>query len=78
MRERETRTELENVDSAMEFPLSIFIYDAPLRSGGKARWNEVLRADTQQWAIYAAGLLRNAGVPFQDTVRERPVIKAVR
>jgi hypothetical protein len=69
---------MEDVDSAMEFPFSIFIYEAPLRPGGKARWNEVLRADTQQWAIYAAGLLHNAGIPFQDTIRERPVIKAVR
>src|SRR6266699_6009347 len=76
--ERETRTELEHVDSAMEFPFSIFIYEAPLRLGGKARWNEVLRAYSQQWAIYAAGLLHNAGVPHQDAVRERPVIKAVR
>ena len=76
--ECETRTALEHVDSAMEFPFSIFIYEAPLRPGGKARWNEVLRADSQQWAIYAAGLLHNAGVPHQDTIRERPVIKAVR
>ena len=38
----------------------------------------VLRADSQQWTIYAAGLLHNAGVPYRDTVRERPVIKAVR
>ena len=62
----------------MEFPFSIFVYEAPLRPGGKARWNEVLRVNTQQWAIYTAGLLHNAGVPFQDRVRERPVIKAVR
>lgn len=38
----------------------------------------VLRADSQQWTIYAAGLLHTAGVPFQDTVRERPVVEAVR
>lgn len=38
----------------------------------------VLRADSQQWAICAAGLLHNAGVPHQDMIHERPVIKAVR
>jgi hypothetical protein len=62
----------------MEFPFSIFVYEAPLRPGDKAHWNEVLRANTQQWAIYAAGLLHNADVPSQDTVPERPVVKAVR
>lgn len=38
----------------------------------------MLRTNTQQWAIYAAGLLHNAGVPHVDTIRERPVVKAVR
>ena len=37
-----------------------------------------MRANNQQMAIYAAGLLYNAGVPHQDTVRERPVVKVVR
>jgi hypothetical protein len=68
----------KHVLSGMEFPFSIYVYQAPLRPGGKAHWDEVLRANNQQWAIYAAGLLHNAGVPHQDTVRERPVIKAVR
>jgi hypothetical protein len=62
----------------MEFPFSVFVYEASLRPGGKARWNEVLRTNTQQWAIYLAGLLHNAGVPHADTTRERPVIKAIR
>jgi hypothetical protein len=62
----------------MEFPFSIFIYEAPLRPGGKVRWNEVARVNTQQWAIYAAGLLHNAGVPHADTIQARPVVKAVR
>jgi hypothetical protein len=63
---------------SFEFPFSIFVFEAPLRPGGKAHWNEVLRANNQQWAIYAAGLLHNAGMPHQDTIRERPVVKAVR
>lgn len=62
----------------MDFPFSIYVYHAPLRPGDKPYWDEVLRTNTQQWAIYAAGLLYNAGVPHQDTVREHPVIKAVR
>ena len=61
--ERETRTALEGVYSEREFPLSIFVSNAPLRSGDRAYWNEALRADTQEWAISAAGLLHNAGTP---------------
>jgi hypothetical protein len=48
----------------------------PLVMPRRSVW--LLRANTQQMAIYAAGLLYNAGVPHQDTVRERPVIKVVR
>jgi hypothetical protein len=62
----------------MDFPFSIYVYAAPHRPGDRPRWDEVLRANNQSWAIYAAGLLHNAGVPYQDTVRERPVVKAVR
>jgi hypothetical protein len=62
----------------MQFPFSIYVYQAPLRPGGKARWDEVARADSQQWAIYLAGLLHNAGVPHADTIRQKPVVKAVR
>jgi hypothetical protein len=54
------------------------VYEAPLRPSGKAYRNEVLRANTQQWIIYAAGLLHNAGISSGDTVRGRPVVKAVR
>jgi len=38
----------------------------------------VLRTKTEQWAIYIAGLLHNAGVPHADTIQARPVVKAVR
>jgi hypothetical protein len=62
----------------MDFPYSVYVYDAPLRPGGDASWNEVLRTSTEQWAIYLAGLLHNAGVPHADTTRARPVVKAVR
>lgn len=75
-RERETRTAMEDVDSAMEFPFSIFVYQAPLRSGDKAYWIEALRVNTQEWAIYAAGLLHNAGAPPKPETK--PVVKAVR
>jgi hypothetical protein len=74
--ELETRSEMENFDSDMEFPFSIFIYHAPLRPGGRAYWNEALRANTQEWAIYAAGLLHNAGTPSRPD--SKPVVKAVR
>jgi hypothetical protein len=60
----------------VEFPFSIFLYHAPLQPGDKAYWNEVLRANTQEWAIYAAGLLHNAGTPARPETK--PVIKAVR
>lgn len=63
---------------SFRFPYSIFIYEAPLRPGGQPRWYEVLQADDRNWAVYVAGLLHNAGVPHQDTIRERPVVKAVR
>jgi hypothetical protein len=33
---RETRTAMENVDSDREFPLSIFVYHASFKPGGKA------------------------------------------
>lgn len=62
----------------MEFPSSIFVWHPPRKLTDKPFWKEELRADYQQMAIYTAGLLYNAGVPHQDTVRERPVIKVVR
>ncbi|SRR6266487_3917952 len=67
----------------MDFPFSIYVWHAPHKLTDRPFWQEELRANTQQWAIYAAGLLYNAGVynagvPHQDTVRERPVIKVVR
>lgn len=62
----------------MDFPFSIYVYCAPLRPGDRPYWDEVLRTNAQQWAIYTAGLLHNAGVPSADTIRERPVVKAVR
>jgi len=62
----------------MDFPFSVYVYEAPLRPGGKAHWNEALRTSTEQWAIYMAGLLHHAGVPHANTTRERPVVKAVR
>jgi hypothetical protein len=62
----------------MDFPYSVYVYEAPLRPVDKAYWNEVLRTNTEQWAIYVAGLLHNAGVPHVDTIQARPVVKAVR
>jgi hypothetical protein len=62
----------------MDFPFSIYVWHVPHRLPDKPFWQEELRADSQQMAIYAAGLLYNAGVPHQDTVRERPVVKVVR
>lgn len=62
----------------MDFPFSIYVWHAPHKLTGKPFWQEELRANTQQWAIYAAGLLYNAGVPHQDTLRARLVIKVVR
>ncbi len=41
-------------------------------------WQEELRANNLQMAIYAAGLLYQAGVPHGEAVRERPVVKVVR
>jgi hypothetical protein len=67
---------VERVYLDMEFPFSIFVYQAPLRPGGKAYWIEALRASTQEWAIYAAGLLHNAGAPPKPETK--PVVKAVR
>ena len=64
--------------TTMDFPFSIYVWQAPRKPTDKPRWVEELRADYQHMAIYAAGLLYNAGVPYQDTVRERPVIKVVR
>ena len=62
----------------MDFPYSVYVYEAPLSPGGKAYWNEALRTSTEQWAIYLAGLLHNAGVPHADRIRDRPVVKVVR
>lgn len=62
----------------MEFPFSIYVWHVPHTLTGKPFWQEELRANTQQWAIYFVGLLYTAGAPHQDTVRERPVIKVVR
>ncbi len=64
--------------TTMDFPFSIYVWQAPRKPTDKPRWVEELRADYQHMAIYAAGLLYNAGVPYQDTVRARPVIKVVR
>ncbi len=70
---------MKNVSTTiMDFPFSIYVWHAPHKLTDRPFWQEELRANTQQWAIYAAGLLYNAGVPHQDTVRERPVIKVVR
>ena len=52
----------------MDFPYSIFVWHPPRRLTDKPFWEEELRANTQQMAIYAAGLLYNAGVPHQDMV----------
>jgi hypothetical protein len=73
---REVRAAMENVESGREFPLSIFVYHASLKPGGKAYWNEVLRANTQELVISAAGLLHNAGTPSHPETKS--VIKAVR
>jgi hypothetical protein len=62
----------------MEFPFSIFIWQAPYKPTDQKRWSEAPQADYQQMAIYAANLLYQAGVPSQDTVRTNPVIKVVR
>lgn len=62
----------------MEFPFRIYVWHPPRKLTDKPFWQEELRADYQHMAIYAAGLLYNAGVLHQDTVRERPVIKVVR
>lgn len=62
----------------MEFPYSIYVWHAPHKLTDKPFWQEELRADYQHMAIYAANLLYRDGVPHQDTVRERPVIKVVR
>jgi hypothetical protein len=62
----------------MDFPYSVYVYQAPFAPGGKAHWIEVLRTSNEQWAVYLAGLLHNAGVPHADTIQARPVVKAVR
>jgi hypothetical protein len=54
------------------------VYEASLRPGGKAYWNEVLRTNTEQWAMYLASLLHNAGVSHAESIQARPVVKAVR
>jgi len=53
----------------MEFPFSIYVYHVLRKLTDKPFWQEELRANNQQMAIYAAGLLYQAGVPHQDTVR---------
>jgi hypothetical protein len=62
----------------MDFPYSIFVWQAPRRVTDKPCWLEELRANNLNMAIYAANLLYQAGVPSQDAVRPRPVIKVVR
>jgi hypothetical protein len=62
----------------MDFPYSIFVWHAPQKPTDPPRWVEELRADSLNMAIYAANLLYQAGMPFRDTVRDRPVIKVVR
>jgi hypothetical protein len=53
----------------MTHPYSIYIWQPPLSSTGEGRWIEPLQAYTQEYALYAANLIR------QDT---RAVIKVVR
>ncbi len=62
----------------MDFPYSVYVYQASLRPESEAFWIEAVRTSTEQWAIYVAGLLHNAGVPHADTIQARPVVKAVR
>lgn len=62
----------------MDFPYSIYVWHAPRRLTDKPFWQEELRANNQQMAMYAAGLLYQAGMPHGETVRDRPVVKVVR
>ena|SRR6266446_2033792 len=64
------RHDTQNVyATSMEFPFSIYVYHVLRKLTDKPFWQEELRANNQQMAIYAAGLLYQAGVPHQDTVR---------
>lgn len=62
----------------MDFPYSIYVWHAPRKLTDKPFWQEELRANNQQMAMYAAGLLYQVGVPHGKTVRDRPVVKVVR
>jgi hypothetical protein len=53
----------------MTHPYSIYIWQPPLSPRGVGHWNEPIQADTEQWAVYVAGLMH------QDS---RSVIKVVR
>ena len=63
---------------SMDFPYNVYVYQAPLSPGVQAHWIEALRTNTEQWAVYLAGLLHNSGVPHADRIQARPVVKAVR
>jgi hypothetical protein len=62
----------------MEFPYSIYVWHAPRKPTDEPFWQEELRADYQQMAVYAATVLYNAVVPSQDTIQKHPVIKVMR
>jgi hypothetical protein len=70
---------LSNVyTTTMDFPYSIYVWHAPRKPTDRPFWQEELRANYQQMAVYAATVLYDAGVPSQDSIREHPVIKVVR
>jgi hypothetical protein len=62
---------LSNVyTTTMDFPYSIYVWHAPRKPTDRPFWQEELRANYQQMAVYAATVLYNAGVPSQDSIRE--------
>lgn len=62
----------------MSHPYSIYVWQPPLTPYGEGHWIEAVQCLNEQWAIYAAGLIHNAGVPHADMIQKRPVVKAVR
>jgi hypothetical protein len=62
----------------MDFPYSVYVYQAAFRPGDDAFWIEAVRTSTEQWAVYVTGLLHTAGVPHADTIQQSPVVKAIR